>query len=522
VNIHTKRTKPTHSTCWRKIISLSSILILCFLGISAQAYYPKAKKNYQGVYPDYPKLTVGTGKKAELIKRGEYLAIAGDCIACHTNAAQDGKPYAGGLPMKTPFGTFYTPNITPDKETGIGDWTFKDFVRAMHNGKNPQGANYFPVFPYIYFNRVSTQDLRAMWAYLQAVPPVRQKNRDNAVPFPFNVRFAQYTWKIMYFYPNDGQFKYNSNQSRQWNRGKYLVNGLGHCSMCHTPLTFMGGPKLKYYLTGAFINGFWAPNITRYGLITASRIQIVDVFKKGELINEAGPVAGPMAEVNHDSLQFLTNKDLLAIATYLKSVKTQEPLRVGIDAKASWEARGKQVYYAACHICHQEGQVGAPRIGDTGNWQLRLSQRGLATLYRHAINGFNQMPVKGSCVSCSDKDIEAAVDYLIDSSLTPQQVRQARSVKPRPKATVLNGKEIYTQYCAVCHDKGALGAPRLGDKQAWMPILDQNFDVLISNTLKGSHKMPPRGGCKNCTTSEVIAAIKYMAQESSDNDYSLW
>jgi cytochrome c5 len=522
IYLHKKNNKEgsvvKHSTS--KAISLFVVFLSIFLVTTAQAYYPKTEKNTKGIYPQYPKVDYGSGQQAKLIKRGEYLVKAGDCIACHTKSG--GKPFAGGLPMKTPFGTFFSPNLTPDKETGIGKWGFKDFVRAMHEGKSPSGSNYFPVFPYIYFTQVSKQDLRAIWAYLQALPAVKHKNKKPDVPFPFNVRFAQYGWKLLFFYRHDGQFKYNANQTAQWNRGKYLVDGLGHCSMCHTPLNFLGGPKRKYYLTGAFIGGFWAPNITRYGLQSASRVQVTDVFKKGELINQAGPVAGPMAEVMHDSLKYLSNEDLLAIATYLKTVKSQEPLRVGKDAKASRFARGKKVYFAACHICHQEGMMGAPRIGDAANWQLRLSQRSLPTLYRHVINGYNQMPVKGACVTCSDEDLEAAVDYLLQESMNTQQLRKALSVKPKEKPNLLTGKEIYTQYCAACHDKGALGAPKLGDKKVWKPILEKNFDVLIRNTLKGGHKMPPRGGCKNCTTSEVISAIKYMAQEGSDGDYRLW
>ena len=251
----------------------------------AFAYVPKGdktypRKDYHGIYPEYPKVTVPAGGNAKLIKRGEYLAKVGDCISCHTNSKTNGKPFAGGLPIKTPFGTFYSPNITPDKKTGIGKWVFKDFVRAMHQGKAPNGSYYFPVFPYVYFNHITKQDLRALWAYLQALPPVDKKNKGNTLPFPLNVRFSQLGWRILFFYGHRGQIKYDASRTAKWNRGKYLVNGLGHCSMCHTPLNPFGAPKRKYFLTGGFVDDFWAPNITAYGLKTATDKDVVKVFKK--------------------------------------------------------------------------------------------------------------------------------------------------------------------------------------------------------------------------------------------------
>ena len=233
-------------------------------------------------------------------------------------------------------------------------------------------------------------------------------------------------------------------------------------------------------------------------------------------------VAGPMAEVNHNSLKYLSNQDLLSIATYLKTVKSEQPMGFVGTKLHSAVTRGRDVFFKACSTCHVDGQVGAPRIGDAQNWMMRLSAQQLPTLYRHAINGFNSMPYRGGCVTCTDRDVEAAVDYILHRTLTKAQMLKARSAKPKPKASRALGKEIYQQHCAVCHAKSHQGAPKVGDKKAWQPYLAKNFDELISVTLKGNAKMPPKGGCKHCSSSEVIAAIKYMANESSDRDYSLW
>ena len=272
-----------------------------------------------GYYPAYPpmKTTADPVKNSE-IQHGEYLAKMGDCISCHTNV-KDGKPaFSGTFALKTPLGTFYSPNITPDKETGIGNWTEQDFIRALKEGRDPQGHNYLPVFPFVYFSKMSENDMKALYAYFMSIPPVHQNNK--SLPFPYwlpGVRFSVWGWKLLFFFPQDDAITYDPEHSSAWNRGKYIVDSLGHCSMCHTPLNFLGSPKQAYYLTGGFIDGYWAPNITKYGLHSANKKQVADVFSKHELINQAGPVTGPMAEVNHISLQYTTDEDRLAMATYL-------------------------------------------------------------------------------------------------------------------------------------------------------------------------------------------------------------
>lgn len=474
-----------------------------------------------GYYPAYPATAAATGEQAELIKKGEYLARMGDCIACHTDVKGKTPSFAGGLPINTPFGTFYSPNITPDKETGIGNWTEEDFIRAMKHGRDPQGRNYFPVFPYIYFSKMTDEDARALYAYFMSIPPVNQKNKE--LPFPFNVpgaRFTLWGWNLLFFYPEDNPIVNDPTQSAAWNRGKYIVDSLGHCSMCHTPLNVFGAPKNRFYLTGAFIDGYWAPNITKYGLESATHSEVSDVFSQGELINKAGPVAGPMAEVVHNSLTHLTEEDRLAMATYLKTVVSEEPLGVaGSESQPSLK-RGKQVYVNACIICHQNGEMSAPVIGDASNWYFRLQHSGLTGLYRHAIDGYNSMPVKGACVTCSENDVIAAVDYILNNSLTRSQWSDLTTGGAAKFPS--NGQEIYEENCGMCHNQGLQGAPKIGDKAAWEPLIAQNMDVLIEKTMRGDDH-PKKGGCKHCTTGEVIEAIKYMVSQSkTEGNYSLW
>jgi cytochrome c5 len=472
-------------------------------------------------YPAYPTIEKNARFPADVVARGEYLAKMGDCIACHTDMKAGAGAFSGGLPLETPFGTFYSPNITPDKETGIGNWTEADFIRAVKDGRDPKGRNYFPVFPYIYFSKMTDDDARALYAYFMSIPAIQQKNKD--LPFPFGVpgaRFSLWGWNMLFFFPQDNSIPLDTSKSAEWNRGRYIVDSLGHCSMCHTPLNIFGAPKNRYYLTGAFIDGYWAPNITKYGLESASHEQVADVFKKNELINSAGPVAGPMAEVNHNSLSHLTDSDRIAIATYLKTVESEEPLGLSPSNMPPSLARGKQVYTQVCVICHQDNKMGAPVIGDASNWYMRLKSSGLTGLYRHAIHGYNSMPVKGACVTCSENDIISSVDYILNESLTRSQWNDL--AKGGAEKYPANGADVYKENCAVCHAEGKLGAPKTGDKEVWKPLIDKNMDVLFENVLYGKEH-PKKGGCDQCTSNEIIEAIKYMVSQSkTEGNYSLW
>jgi cytochrome c5 len=472
-------------------------------------------------YPVYPKVDYGTGTHAALVKRGEYLVKAGDCIACHTDTTHGGPVFAGGLPFKTPFGTFYSPNITPDKETGIGKWSDEDFIRVMQHGIRPDGSYSFPVFPFTYFTKVNKNDLLAIKTYLFSLKPTYQPNRRNDVPWPLSWRFMQLGWRILFFHP--GEYKYDPEHTQEWNRGAYLVQGLGHCGMCHTPMNFLGAAKDKYFLTGNFIEGYYAPDITGFGLKGSTSGEIVDVFTQEEMLKNSGKVEGPMAEVDHDSLMYMNKNDLQAIALYLQTVKSAEP-KTG--AGPTGAGAGKKIYGDHCAVCHGTGAAGAPKLGDVSAWTPRAKQ-GMDVLFQHAINGFNSMPPKGTCMSCSDDQIKAAVQYLVDQSKPGAAGSGAAaatsSAPPPPLPTVADGKRIYEATCSVCHAQGLLGAPKLGDIDDWAPRIQQNIDVLYTHAIKGYNRMPAKGTCINCTDAEIQAAVLYMVQQCKPgSDYQLW
>jgi len=509
----------------RKLIVATTFTVLgSMMGQLLQAETVPAQQKkplIDGYYPAYPPTALATGDQQTLIQRGEYLAKMGDCISCHTNIKAKTAAYAGGLPIATPFGTFYSPNITPDKETGIGNWTEQDFIRALKEGRDPKGRNYFPVFPYIYFSKITDDDARALFAYFKSIPAVNLPNK--SLPFPFNVPGARFTlsgWNLLFFYPDNTPIQYHKDQSPEWNRGKYIVDGLGHCSMCHTPLNVFGAPKTKYYLTGTFIEGYWAPNIAKSGLESASISQVADVFKSNQLLHNAGPVAGPMAEVNHNSMIYMTDADRLAIATYIKTVKSEDPLALAPSNEPPSLSRGKQVYFSVCDICHQDGKMSAPILGNAPGWYSRLKSSGIRGLYRHVINGFNSMPIKGACVTCSENDLVSAVDYILNESLTHSELMDLKTGGATKYPA--DGKTVYTENCAVCHNEGKAGAPKIGDKAAWKPLIAKNMDVLIENAINGKNH-PKNAGCDQCTTNEVIEAIKYMVSQSkTEGNYSLW
>lgn len=520
-------------------------LIMIFFGITGSIFVKKMKRNsvinvfvfgimmlilpsvmavtpdeqhllsHIGKYPNYPRIIYGTGNQASLIKKGEYLAQAGDCIACHTKPG--GLPFAGGLPISTPFGIIFSPNITSDRKHGIGNWTLEQFTKAMREGVSPNGSNYFPVFPYPYFNKLNDEDIAALKAYFDAVPPIPQPNKPVDMPIPFRWRFMQFFWKLMFFDSTRGIYKPNPEQSAEWNRGAYLVQGLGHCGMCHTPLNPLGAPEEKYALTGGFGSGSYAPNISFSRFVNVSISQIVNIFSNNQLLS-GGKIVGPMSEVIHDSLEYLTQEDLMAIGTYLKTVKSTLPPTV--SAKITSKT-GLKIYDKYCVGCHGSGAGGAPKMGDTSDWAPKIKQ-GLPVLYQNAIQGIGNMPPKGTCGTCTDPEIQAAVDYMVKNSQASAPMIH-REVQKMPQPTVALGKKVYDQVCSICHQEGKLGAPITGNQEQWTPIIKKNMDVLVEHTIKGYKGMPPRGACYNCSDTDLIAAVIYMVNQSqSDGNYKLW
>ena len=362
----------------------------------------------------YPKLNLEQSKHTlKQIEHGEYLLKLGDCFTCHTDEENNGKPFAGGLKIQTPFGALYAPNITPDKETGIGRWTDEEFVRAVREGIAPDGSYYYPVFPYNYFNKMSEQDVLDIKAYLDAVPVVHEENHAQEMDWPFNYRFFQLGWRLLYFTFEDDGFESNPEESEEWNRGKFIVEGPGHCALCHTELNYFGVPKQKYYLAGAFVEGYYAPNIAAQGLKRLNKYQVVDIFRNNEMPTH-GELAGPMRGVEHNSLRFLTDDDLFAIATYLKTIDSKTP-PVELGMKQSFGVdEGKKLYQSSCAMCHDDGLMGAPTLAPEV-WSVLLDQ-GRNKLYEVTIRGNGDMPAKGGCDECSNARLKAAVDYMIDKA----------------------------------------------------------------------------------------------------------
>lgn len=311
----------------------------------------------------------GINTDYDVISKGHYLATVGDCAACHTKPG--GKSMAGGVAIETPFGKLVAPNITPDKETGIGNWNYDQFKSAMTEGKAPVGHLY-GAMPYTAYTKVRDDDLKAIWAWLHTVQPVNNPVVANQLPFPFNIRMSLIGWNLMNFTP--GEFKANPNKSDEWNRGAYLVEGLGHCGTCHTPKNLLGGDKNSQFLQGSALENWTIPDITpdnNKGVGQWSKQDIVDYLKTGK--NRFDVASGPMAEEVTNSSQHWTDKDLHAVATYLKEgnddddqQRTKAPEPLASDDKRM--QMGGQIYADRCSACHTpkgEGVEGLfPRLAN--------------------------------------------------------------------------------------------------------------------------------------------------------------
>ncbi len=294
-----------------------------------------------------------------IVARGKYLAAAGDCISCHTRPG--GAPFTGGVGFETPFGSIYSSNITPDDDTGIGKWTAADLRKAMHEGVAPGGKHLFPAFPYTAFTKVSDQDVDAIFAYLRTLKAERYQPPENGILF--TMRWPMMFWNALFFEP--GRYKPDTSKPVEWNTGAYLVEGLGHCSACHSPRNiFQAEVAERAYAGGVIMDHVaegksrkWsAPNLTpaKTGLASWPVDELKSYLKTG--VSSVAGTFGPMNDVIVNSLSQLTDADVQAMAVYLKALPVQE--QEGQPVTAEVAQAGKAIYEKRCSECHQSGGDG--------------------------------------------------------------------------------------------------------------------------------------------------------------------
>jgi len=296
----------------------------------------------------------GAGPIAEApqVAEGHILAVQGDCAGCHNRPG--GAPFAGGLPLPTPFGTIYSANITQDRETGIGRWSAEQFWNAMHNGVRADGAKLYPAFPYPYFTHITRAESDALYAYFRTIPAVSYRPPPNKLPFPLNIRLLVGVWNALYFKPDKAP-------TTGPTTGQHLVQGLGHCGACHTPKTFLGGDKAGHELEGGKLDNWFAPALNadpRRGLGAWSQADIAEYLKTGR--NAHANASASMADVVKNSTDMMRDADLAAIAAYLKSVPSHaaEPPKPDLDPKVM--AAGQAIYVDQCAACHAVDGKAAP------------------------------------------------------------------------------------------------------------------------------------------------------------------
>ena len=360
-------------------------------------------------------VSVAQPTSPEQIEKGKYLAVAGDCIACHT--APEGMPFAGGLPMHTPFGVLYSTNITPDKETGIGEYSYELFRQTMHEGKGSAGHLY-PAMPYTSYTLLSEEDTQALYAYFMSLPAVSQANRDNEIAFPFNLRFGLVFWKALF--AKDTEFEKDPSKSVNWNRGNYLVNALGHCGECHTPRNITMELDQKRPMQGNVIAGFEASDITPLRLIAQGWTipGLASLFRNG--YSDKGTVFGEMSMVVYHSLSRLNEADMHAVTSYLLDSDAPLQSKPVIARTPDARAPGHNTYVNRCSGCHGlEGQ-GKPNIAPAMQSNATINRpslynsvavllRGIPSQKYNATTAFYAMD---SFEELSDEQIADLINYM--------------------------------------------------------------------------------------------------------------
>jgi mono/diheme cytochrome c family protein len=368
------------------------------------------------------------------VRAGAYLARLGNCMGCHT--VRGGQEYAGGRALATPFGTLYAPNLTSDKATGIGAWTADDFWQALHNGRSKDGSFLYPAFPYPNYTKVTRADADALFAYLQTVAPVRQPNRPHELGFPYNQRMLLPLWRAFNFEP--GEYQPGQARGGEWNRGAYLVEGLGHCSACHAGRNAVGGSIAASRLGGGMMpmQDWYAPPLGS----AAPAAELGALLHTG--VSGSRAVFGPMAEVAAGSLQHASDADIAAMAAYLTTLPMPPPVTAADPAAASPAVlrEGARLYEAHCATCHGADGKGMPAAYPS---LLQASPASAVNTIRMVLNGGYPpgtggnprpygMPPFGT--SLSDAEVAAVVSHLRASwgnggaLVSPREVARLRGV----------------------------------------------------------------------------------------------
>jgi mono/diheme cytochrome c family protein len=375
----------------------------------------------------------------ETIALGKALTIAGDCASCHT--ADPAKPFAGGKRIDTPFGAIYSPNLTPDMDTGLGRWSDDEFYGALRYGVRPDGARYYPAFPYPYFTKMTRQNILAVRAYLATLTPFSNRRPPPELRWPLNYRIVMRVWNWLFFKP--GIFEPDQQKSVEWNRGGYLVQGVAHCGACHTPNNLFGADKKSQMFGGDRVQGWFAPRLDgaeRSGLKSWSADDIVEYLQSGR--NGKSHADALMAEVVVNSTSQMSDADVRAIAVYLKDLPAGAPEPAVTPPPAAQMADGEKIYKGACVSCHEADGSGAPRIYPPLPGNALLQSADPSSTLRIILDGAQTVttpraPNPGSMPAypkLSDQEIADVATYIRNAwgnaapAVTPAEVAKARRV----------------------------------------------------------------------------------------------
>jgi len=328
----------------------------------------------------------------EQVERGLYLTSLGDCVACHTE--KGGARFAGGRPVKTPFGTVLSANLTPDEATGIGRYTPDTFYRALHEGIDEDGEHLFPAFPYNYYTNVTREDSDAIFAYLRTIPAVSHRLDRNRLHFPFNIRALTGVWNWLFL--DRGPYRPNPGKSAAWNRGAYLAEGLGHCQACHTPKNFLGAPKKDEAFRGGTFGEWFAPDITpnrRTGIGAWDHDALLAFLRQG--LNGHSAAVAEMGEVVAFSTSQMNEGDLAALLAYLGDRPPSPDAQVARPADALMQ-QGKAIWDDACSACHRMDGSGVPRYFPPIRGSANVQQTNATTVLHYILAGAHRVPTDGA------------------------------------------------------------------------------------------------------------------------------